>query len=311
MKLLKPEIDIIKHWKRDIFQPIVSISCITFNHEKYIRDALEGFIMQRTTFPFVIVILDDASTDGNPEIIREYEKKYPKLFRCFLLKENTWGKPNRREIIKPYLDAREEGKYIALCEGDDYWTDPYKLQKQVDFLEANEGYSLCFHRFFIIDEESKSLSPFIRKQSSTIVDFAQMRIPIQPLTTMFRNELKPIIPADYILRMTGANFLFLRLAEIGKFKYMKDPMAVYRIHSGGIWSGKNRLEKEKMAIDNIVCMIDYINHRKSIRKILISQYFKKVLITMLYSIYQKDVYSIKIMIKKIFKIQYWGYLLLD
>ena len=287
----------------------VSICCITYNHDNYIRDALEGFIMQKTDFEFEIIIHDDASTDLTATIIREFENNHPDVFTCIYQKENQWSKG-----IKPsptYGWPKAKGKYIALCEGDDYWTDPYKLQKQVDFLEANEGYSLCFHRFFIIDEESKSLSPFIRKQSSTIVDFAQMRIPIQPLTTMFRNELKPIIPADYILRMTGANFLFLRLAEIGKFKYMKDPMAVYRIHSGGIWSGKNRLEKQKMAMDNIVCMIDYINHRKSIRKILISQYFKKVLITMLYSIYQKDVYSIKIMIKKIFKIQYWGYLLLD
>ena len=262
--------------------------------------------MQKVDFDYEFIIADDYSTDGTREIILDYKENYPGLIKLILQKRNVGPGKNWLDLIEA-----PKSKYIAYFEGDDYWTDPYKLQKQVDFLEANEGYSLCFHRFFIIDEESKSLSPFIRKQSSTIVDFAQMRIPIQPLTTMFRNELKPIIPADYILRMTGANFLFLRLAEIGKFKYMKDPMAVYRIHSGGIWSGKNRLEKQKMAMDNIVCMIDYINHRKSIRKILISQYFKKVLITMLYSIYQKDVYSIKIMIKKIFKIQYWGYLLLD
>ena len=295
-------------------KPLVSVCCVTYNHVGFIRDAIDSFLMQKTDFNYEICLGEDASNDGTREICEEYAEKYPDKMRLFLRSRDDVIKINgtatgRYNFIETLKECK--GKYIAICEGDDYWTDPYKLQKQVDFLEANEGYSLCFHRFFIIDEESKSLSPFIRKQSSTIVDFAQMRIPIQPLTTMFRNELKPIIPADYILRMTGANFLFLRLAEIGKFKYMKDPMAVYRIHSGGIWSGKNRLEKQKMAMDNIVCMIDYINHRKSIRKILISQYFKKVLITMLYSIYQKDVYSIKIMIKKIFKIQYWGYLLLD
>jgi glycosyltransferase involved in cell wall biosynthesis len=244
MKLLKPEIDIIKHWKRDIFQPIVSISCITFNHEKYIRDALEGFIMQRTTFPFVIVILDDASTDGNPEIIREYEKKYPKLFRCFLLKENTWGKPNRREIIKPYLDAREEGKYTALCDGDDYWTDPYKLQKQVDFMEANEDFVMSFHS---VDVENRIKKidykyPIPQKTVLRLQDIIFKHY-IPTCSLLFKTDAMPKPFPEWFHKCPMGDIpLELMIAEKGLTKYFIKPMAVYRKHGDSITSNKYQIK---------------------------------------------------------------------
>ena len=121
--------------------PLVSILCDTFNHEKYISQALDGFIMQQTSFPFEIIVHDDASTDNTAQIIREYELKYPDLFVPIYQTENQFSKPEVN-IWTDITFPKARGKYIALCEGDDYWTDPLKLQKQVDFLEENPEYGM-------------------------------------------------------------------------------------------------------------------------------------------------------------------------
>ena len=128
-----------QEWGQDT-EPLVSISSITFNHTPYIKDCLDGFLRQKTIFPVEVLIHDDASTDGTEEIIREYEAKYPHIIKPLYEQENQWQKGRRGSIEFNFPRAR--GKYIALCEGDDYWTDPYKLQKQVDFLEANDDYVL-------------------------------------------------------------------------------------------------------------------------------------------------------------------------
>ena len=123
--------------------PLVSIDCITYNHKQYIRDAIEGFLMQITNFPVEILIHDDASTDGTVEIIREYEKQYPWLIKPVYQTENQYSKHNSFISISKIQYGRALGKYIAFCEGDDYWTDHYKLQKQVDFLESNVWVDNC------------------------------------------------------------------------------------------------------------------------------------------------------------------------
>ena len=135
--------------KEDI---LVSICCITYNHASYIRQCLDGFMMQKTDFKFEVLIHDDASTDGTEEIIREYEKKYPEVIKPLYEKENQWVQGRRGNKFFNY--PRAIGKYIALCEGDDYWIDPYKLQKQVDFLENNLEYSYICHRYLTIDQDS-------------------------------------------------------------------------------------------------------------------------------------------------------------
>jgi len=134
---------------------LLSVSCITYNHERYIRDAIEGFLMQKTNFRYEILIHDDASTDDTANIIREYEKKFPDLIKPIYQKENQWSKGV--SVGVEYNLKRAKGKYIALCEGDDYWTDPYKLQKQVDFLEKNKNFSMCFHGVEEKDDEGRYL----------------------------------------------------------------------------------------------------------------------------------------------------------
>ncbi len=137
---------------------LVSVICATYNHEKYIRQAIEGFVAQKTTFPFEIVIHDDASTDATAEIIREYEAKYPELIRPIYQKENLHSRKISRA---PYLEAVVRGKYIALCEGDDYWTDPLKLEKQVRHMEENPACALCIHNSIEVDDQGAYLGDHI------------------------------------------------------------------------------------------------------------------------------------------------------
>ena len=121
--------------------PVVSVICCTYNHEPYIRQCLEGFMMQKTDFPFEVLVHDDASTDNTSSIVKEFEAKFPDIIKPIYQLENQYHK--KIDILTTYLFSRAKGRYIALCEGDDYWTDPLKLQKQVDFLEQNPLYIQC------------------------------------------------------------------------------------------------------------------------------------------------------------------------
>lgn len=145
---------IMQNWNGEI--PLVSVCCITYNHEPYIAQALDGFLMQRTSFPFEVLIHDDASTDNTADIIREYEKKFPKIIKPIYQKENQYSQ-GMREISETWNFPRAQGKYIAMCEGDDYWIDGNKLQMQVDFLENNPEYGMCYTNFNLVSEKSKNI----------------------------------------------------------------------------------------------------------------------------------------------------------
>ena len=128
---------------------VVSVLCIAYNHEKYIRSALDGFVNQKTNFRYEVLINDDASTDHTAAIIAEYEAKYPDIIKPVYQTENQYSKGVF--ITKSILFPRSKGKYTAICEGDDYWCDENKLQKQVDFLESHEGYAACVHNTRLLD----------------------------------------------------------------------------------------------------------------------------------------------------------------
>ncbi len=129
--------------------PLVSIVCITYNQCKYIRDALDGFLLQKTDFEIEIIVHDDASSDGTSDILREYQDEYPELFKLIIQEENQYRKIGFGFVFDVFRQAR--GKYIAICEGDDYWTDPAKLQKQIDALESNAGSTMCFHNAYRVN----------------------------------------------------------------------------------------------------------------------------------------------------------------
>ena len=220
--------------------PLLSIVCTTYNHARFIRDALDGFVMQKTDFPFEVLINDDASTDGTADIIREYESKYPDLFRCVYQTENQWGKKSPwTDILFPMV----RGKYVALNEGDDYWTDENKLQKQVDFMESHPDFSVCFHpvtvhwddgsepdyvfpsakeRFYKTELELNDLLHHNFIQTNSVV--YRWRFHTDSLDLLPNN----ILPGDW--------FLHLLHAQTGKIGFLPDVMSVYRRNSGGIWT---------------------------------------------------------------------------
>ncbi|MEN9612589.1 MAG: hypothetical protein RLZZ628_3403 [Bacteroidota bacterium] len=221
--------------------PKVSVCVPTFNHEKFIRQTLDGALMQQTNFDFEIVIGDDASTDNNQQIIQEYVDKYPNIIRAFLHKENQGPKEPKefggRNNVLGLLKACK-GSYVALCEGDDYWTDPHKLQKQVDFMDANPDYAISHHNMQVIYEDGSPEHFFNdknQKTTSSIVDVLEDRWFIATAATLYRNIFLENDFADWHSRAAAGDWaLVIQLAATGKIHYFSEAMGVYRKHRGGL-----------------------------------------------------------------------------
>lgn len=220
----------------DCNRPMVSVQCLAYNHEKYIRQCLEGLVAQKTNFKFEIVVHDDASTDGTVSIIKEYVEKYPHLIRPILEKENLYktNQVKMRQIITEHLT----GKYIAFCECDDYWTSADKLQRQVDFLEAHSDYSMCFHsakKIYEYETISWLKCESIENRDYTATEvFVNWIIPTASIVCKreaieYRSQLKG---ADRILN--GDITIILSSAMLGKIRGMSEQMSVYRVQSNGI-----------------------------------------------------------------------------
>jgi len=208
---------------------IVSICCATYNHQKYIRDAIEGFLMQKTTFPFEILIHDDASTDGTADIIREYEAKYPDIIKPIYQRENQYSKGIK--ISQVYQFPRAQGKYIALCEGDDYWIDPHKLQKQVDYLERNPNVSFVATNYAIYDEKTNQTKKAATSKRIDFYTLLKRKNQIPTLTTCIRSEyifdyIREINPVEKKWPV-GDYPLWLYLSQKGKIGVIPEYTANY------------------------------------------------------------------------------------
>lgn len=232
--------------------PKVSIVCAVYKHEAYLRKCFDGFVMQKTDFPFEILVNDDCSPDGSAEVMREYERKYPELFHCIYQEENQYskGKISWWEVLFPMA----QGDYIAICEGDDYWIDPFKLQKQVDFMEQHPDYVACFHNARVQHQDHVSLfNALDENHNPSTEDIIKRHWFIATPTLFFRNVLHDypewrgeIVNGDYLLE--------LLLAREGKFYYMDDVMAVYRQDGLGMSSV---LKKDKVdMVDRIVMLLN-------------------------------------------------------
>ncbi|MBD5356430.1 MAG: glycosyltransferase family 2 protein [Bacteroides sp.] len=227
------QINYIKKRCRDI-KPLVVIRCITYNHEKYIRDALEGFVMQKADFHYVAIVHDDASTDSTPAIIQEYADRYPDIIFPIFELENQYSKHNGslRKIMNEACDTTE-AKYIAICEGDDYWTDPLKLQKQVNFLETHPDYSACLTKFISYNEVIQKKYALIGEDYSSLRDMlwkdlqfgTATLVLIRSLYNKYYTETSP----ENKNWLMGDKPLVLYMAAHGKVKTLGDCTAVYRI----------------------------------------------------------------------------------
>ena len=217
---------------------VVSVLMITYNQEKYIAKAIEGVLMQETDFSFELIISNDASTDSTMDVVGNLVKSHPggNLIKCFDHKINMGMKSNFVFSLNQCV-----GRYIAMCDGDDYWTDPAKLQKQVDFLEAKEDYSLCFHQTITLYEDGTELlyNNFTEDTQFEFLDLVQRPF-ISTVSSLFKNP-NPL-PA-WFAGIASDWPLFLHVASQGKLYYMKDCMAVYRRHSEGVWSSLTNDEK--------------------------------------------------------------------
>lgn len=245
-------------------KPLVSALMITYNHEPYIGQAIEGVLMQRTDFPIELVIGEDCSTDRTREICLKYQQKHPDIIRLLLNETNIGMMPNFVQTLQAC-----QGKYIALCEGDDYWTDPYKLHKQVDFLERDSDFIGTFHDSIILNEatgtEKLRIGDAIIDEEPDLDSLIyQKNSPTASL--LFRNVFtSDFLPTHFETIANGDYLLIVLLARYGKFKYFNSPMSVYRVHAGGVWSSKKRLYTVEQDI-KFYHLLDSLFHAKATKK---------------------------------------------
>ena len=236
---------------------MVTVICLAYNHAKYIRDALEGFVSQRTTFPFEVLVHDDASTDGTDLIIKEFQSKYPDIIKPVFQKENQYSKGI--SISQAFLYPLIQGKYAALCEGDDYWTDPYKLQKQFEALESHPESDICSHRA----RRTKNgrfdgwIAPRIGsgKVSAERVILGGGGWYCATCSLFCRREaymrwtpIREVVVIDYTLA--------IQCSLRGGMVYLRDCMSVYRVGTEGSWTTRN---DRKSRIKSRLTMIEMLD----------------------------------------------------
>ena len=251
--------------------PKVVIKCMTYNHSDYILDALNGFAMQETSFPFVCVVMDDASTDGEQNVIRDYlvnecdyeNAEKPEIdeaevfvaghkanknctFAFYLLKQNLYGTGKKGPLFS-YWERNSE--YIALCEGDDYWTDPAKLQKQFDFLENHPNYSICSTEFQELDEASETRVRYICDVTDITFERELVENCIGTLSVCYRKEAIAGYTNPFNNAMMGDYQLWLHLLTKGKGRCLHEDTSVYRIHSGSAYHPVDKYKSINFSID--------------------------------------------------------------
>lgn len=253
--------------------PLLTIWCPTYNHEKFIAQTIEGFLLQKVNFPIEIIIHDDASTDASASIIRDYELRYPYKIRGLYSSINQFSKDSSYLTKKLIKEAK--GKYVALCEGDDYWTDPLKLQKQIDFLEANNDFSACFHNVKVLKNGNIENDDMMEGHDIiTIYDLAKTNY-IRTCSFVFRNKLVTQLPANFD-GVVGMDYLFFMLiAQYGKIKKLPDIMAIYRKHYESTWSSKDSITRFKTMIKNVEVLFPFFPD--DIKQILKENHAERVL----------------------------------
>ena len=266
----KTEAQITQNWRGDPEQPVVTVKMLAYNHEKYIEEAIDSVLMQETDFPFEIVIHDDCSTDSTAAIIRRYEEKFPTIVRPIYRTENHYSK--RDGTIPVLIDQMTRGTYIALCEGDDFWTDPTKLQRQCDVLRSHPDYPICFHsvdqRYASDMKTEYAVVPSTKSRLSkegvvTLQLYLDYRgYPFQTSCYMFRNDLY----RDYLYNKPdfakciniGDRPLCMYLLTKGNGYFIERTMSCYRRFAPGSWSAKthNKTDKKTTYLKSLITMME-------------------------------------------------------
>jgi glycosyltransferase involved in cell wall biosynthesis len=219
----------------------VSVFMITYNHEKYIRQAIESIINQKVGFSFELVIGEDYSPDGTRAVCEQYAREYPNIVKLIPSTGNVGPMSNTLRTLEACT-----GTYIAMCEGDDFWVDPNKLQKQADFLDANPDYSMCFSDVETVSEIelTEPIYPEFTKDTYTIEDIILSPVSLIPTPSlMFRNILSKPLPKFFAEALGGDMVIQLLIADKGKAKFMPERMAAYRNHAGGLSKADDIIEK--------------------------------------------------------------------
>lgn len=264
---LPTEVEILSCWSEDHKKPLVTFLCTTYNHEGYIEDALRGFLIQKTKFPFEILVHDDASKDQTALIVRKYQDQYPNIIKSILQAENQYSQGKR---VMLSVVERAAGKYIAICEGDDFWVDPDKIQIQVSYLESNPEYVITYADIqpFDIDGDLELDYGGAKKDlSSTELQLAAC---ISTATTCFRNIVKN--PPESAVAKYGDRFLWSMLGEYGKGKYLGAIKPIrYRVHSNGVHSMRSKNIRSEMDLLTYSALLAY--HRRN-NNHKVADYFK-------------------------------------
>lgn len=272
-------------------RPLVSILCMAYNHGAYIRQCLNGFIIQKTNFEFEAIVHDDASTDETAKIIQEYSNKYPNIIKPIFETENQYSKQDDA-IIKNMIKAiHPQSKYIALCEGDDFWTDPLKLQKQIDLLETDKHCSIVYSRVKCYDQLKHKVVAIFGKPRRDLKDRLENECFIATCTSCFRKKdyldfLREINPHTHNWLM-GDIPLFLYLGTKGTGRMLKECTSVYRI-LGTSASHSNNIELQLERIQNTIDIYKFFADKyypcnKSVRNKLYGGYLYRV-----YQLYKKN-----------------------
>ncbi len=222
----------------------VSICCLTYNHEEYIRKALDGFLMQKTSFHYEIIIHDDASTDGTIDILKEYQSKYPETIKLLLEDENQWTQYGL-DVVRKFLYPQVRGKYIALCEGDDFWIYDGKLQEQYDLMESHIEISACYHNAIIWEQNEDNIRLNVMNHPSGYINDEDVICTTRgwyPTASLFtRTEYikeQPVFPIS-----TGDEEWRNYLACRGKLYFINRAWSVYRSFSSGGWNTRYYSDK--------------------------------------------------------------------
>jgi glycosyltransferase involved in cell wall biosynthesis len=211
----------------------LSVAMITYNHERFVGQAIESVLAQKTDFPYEIVIGEDCSTDGTRGVILDFQRRYPERIVSILRERNVGAMQNFSETI-----AACRGEYVAFLEGDDFWTSLSKLQKQVDFLDAHPDSALCCHRVKFLNETGSAeidIHPLLSAGSYTIEDQLRTNL-VMTSSAVLRRDLIGPIPRWFFEMKMGDWPLFAMVARHGKIELMDEVMATYRVHPGGMWS---------------------------------------------------------------------------